>query len=47
MRWEVEVGSKPAAAGVMRAFRFWLMESSIVPRDIRRKSRDGWGFSIY
>lgn len=37
-RWEVEVGSNPAAAGVTRALRFWLMESSIALRDNLRKS---------
>ena len=34
----VEDGSKPRWAGVRRAFRFCVIESSIVPRDIRRKS---------
>jgi len=34
----VEVGSKPEVEGVMRAFRFCVMLSSIAPRDIRRKS---------
>ena len=32
------MGSKPRCAGVSRAFRFCVMESSIVERDIRRKS---------
>ena len=34
----VDEGSKPAWAGVMRALRFWTIESSMVPRDNRRKS---------
>lgn len=37
-RAAVEEGSKRVLEGVMRALRFWVMESSIVPRDIRRKS---------
>lgn len=39
VRWEVESGSNPAWPGVRRAFRFWVIESSMAPRDIRRKSR--------
>jgi hypothetical protein len=35
---EVELGSKPAAEGVMRALRFWVMLSSMEERDTRRKS---------
>jgi hypothetical protein len=35
---EVEAGSKPAVEGVMRAFRFCVMLSSMEPREIRRKS---------
>ena len=38
MRVEVTDGSKPAEAGVTRALRFWVMESSMEPREIRRKS---------
>ena len=34
----VEDGSKPASAGVTNAFKFWVIESSIVDRDFRRKS---------
>lgn len=37
-RDDVEEGSKPRCAGVRRAFRFCVMESSIVLRDMRRKS---------
>lgn len=37
----MERGSKPAEAGVRSALRFWLMESSMVPREIRRKSGKG------
>lgn len=43
VRWEVECGSKPAEAGVRRALRFCVMESSIVPRERRRKSGEGEG----
>lgn len=35
---EVEEGSKPAVEGVMSAFRFCVIESSIAALDIRRKS---------
>lgn len=35
---EVEAGSNFEAAGVWRAFRFWLIVSSMVPRDVRKKS---------
>ena len=34
----VEFGSKPAFDGVRSAFRFCVIESSMVLRDIRRKS---------
>ena len=37
-RCAVERGSKPSRAGVMSAFRFCVIESSIVPLDMRRKS---------
>jgi hypothetical protein len=37
-REEVEEGSKPEREGVRRAFRYWVIESSIVDRDMRRKS---------
>jgi hypothetical protein len=40
-RTEVDEGSKPAAAGVNSAFRFWVMESSIEALDMRRKSAAG------
>lgn len=40
VRTEVEEGSKPWEAGVIRALRFWVMLSSIAPLDIRRKSED-------
>ncbi len=38
LRTEVEEGSKPAAAGVRRAFRFCVILSSTEARDIRKKS---------
>jgi hypothetical protein len=38
-RCEVDLGSKPSLAGVISAFRFWVIESSIAALDIRRKSR--------
>ena len=38
-RVEVDEGSKPAAAGVIRALRFGVMLSSILARDMRRKSK--------
>jgi hypothetical protein len=34
----VESGSKPRWAGVSSAFKFCVIESSIVPRDMRKKS---------
>ena len=37
-RSAVDEGSKRDLDGVIRALRFWVIESSIVPRDIRRKS---------
>lgn len=37
---EVEDGSKPAAAGVTSAFKFWVMLSSMEARDNRRKSEE-------
>ena len=37
-RVEVLVGSNAVSEGVMRAFRFCVMESSMVERDRRRKS---------
>lgn len=37
-REEVEVGSKPVAAGVTRALRLGVMLSSMLARDMRRKS---------
>ena len=40
-REDVEEGSKPSLAGVTRALRFWVMESSMEPRDNRRKSALG------
>lgn len=40
MRWAVDVGSKPEEAGVRRALRFWVMESSIEARERRRKSEE-------
>lgn len=43
-RCDVDVGSKPAAAGVIRALRFWLIESSTVALDILRKSA---GLSVW
>lgn len=52
VRWEVELGSKPLVAGVMRALRFCVMESSMALRDVRRKSRSitvekqNWGVSF-
>lgn len=39
-RTDVEEGSKPAVAGVRRALRFCVIESSIEALDIRRKSAD-------
>lgn len=42
-RVEVEEGSKPRSEGVRRALRFWVIESSIVLRERRRKS--GLGIS--
>jgi hypothetical protein len=44
---EVEEGSKPAVEGVMSAFRFCVMLSSIAALDIRKKSaRNGkpWAY---
>lgn len=38
LRCEVDLGSNPSLAGVTSAFRFCVMESSIAPLDIRRKS---------
>ena len=38
MRTAVELGSKPCFEGVTSALRFWVMESSTAPRDMRRKS---------
>lgn len=38
VRTEVEVGSNPDLEGVTSALRFWVMESSTAPRDMRRKS---------
>lgn len=38
-RTAVEDGSKPWRAGVISALRFWAIESSIVDRERRRKSR--------
>lgn len=38
LRRDVEDGSKGVCAGVCRAFRFCVIESSIVPRDMRKKS---------
>jgi len=35
---KVDEGSKPAVEGVMSAFRFCVMLSSIAPLDIRKKS---------
>jgi len=37
---DVEAGSNPAAEGVIRAFRFWVMLSSMEDREMRRKSRN-------
>lgn len=34
----MEDGSKPARAGVIRALRFCIIESSVATREIRRKS---------
>ena len=34
----VDLGSNPAFDGVRSAFKFCVIESSMVPRDIRRKS---------
>lgn len=39
-RDDVELGSKPRCAGSRSALRFWVIESSVVPRDMRRKSRE-------
>jgi hypothetical protein len=36
---EVDAGSKGREDGVRSAFRFCVIESSTVPRDMRRKSR--------
>jgi hypothetical protein len=41
---DVDEGSKPRCAGVRRAFKFCAIESSMVERDIRRKSK-GLGIS--
>jgi len=35
---DVDEGSKGVCAGVCSAFRFCVIESSIVPREMRRKS---------
>lgn len=37
-RREVEDGSNPSLDGVWRALRFWVMESSMEEREMRRKS---------
>jgi hypothetical protein len=37
-RCEVDLGSNPSRAGVISAFRFCVIESSIAPLDIRKKS---------
>lgn len=37
-RADVDEASKPRWAGARRAFKFCVIESSIVERDIRRKS---------
>lgn len=37
-RCEVDLGSNPSLAGVISAFKFCVIESSISPLDIRRKS---------
>lgn len=37
-RVDVDVGSKPRCAGVSSALRFCVIESSIVLRDMRKKS---------
>ena len=39
-RFDVEEESNFCWAGVERALRFWLMVSSIVPREARKKSRE-------
>ena len=44
-RDEVEDGSKPEREGVISAFRFWIILSSMVLRESRRKSGPGLGFS--
>lgn len=35
---DVDEGSKPRWAGVSRAFRFCVIESSMVDREMRKKS---------
>ncbi len=47
VRIDVEEGSKPAVAGVSSALRFWVMLSSIAPRERRRKSRNLGKLSIF
>ena len=42
-RVEVEVGSKVEREGVRSALRFWIMLSSMVLRERRRKSALGKG----
>lgn len=37
-RRDVDAGSNPAREGVSRAFKFWVMVSSIELRDNRRNS---------
>lgn len=38
VRWEVDEGSKPFREGVTRALRFWVIESSMLDREVRRKA---------
>ena len=39
IRVDVEDGSNPAVDGWIRAFKFWVMLSSIALREIRKKSK--------
>jgi hypothetical protein len=39
-RCDVDLGSKPSLAGVISAFKFCVIESSIAPLDIRKKSAE-------
>lgn len=39
-RCKVDLGSNPSLAGVISAFKFCVIESSIAPLDTRRKSTE-------